>query len=77
MNVIPAGCLWLLMKIQRVMKMMKIEPENLAAHPKKWAWKKQKSLWKVISVRKTQCEVTSHRAMNLGTKFQTHEFGHL
>ena len=39
---ITAGCLWLLMKIQRVMKMMKIEPENLAGHPKKVGVKKAK-----------------------------------
>ena len=39
---ITAGCLWLLMKIQRVMKMMKIEPENLAGHPGKVG---VKTLW--------------------------------
>ena len=68
--------MWQLMKIQRVMKMMKIELEILACHPKKWVSEGQKSFQKVNSVRKTHSEVTSNSARKIKTKFQFHKFSH-
>ena len=48
LNMIPVGCLWLLMKIQRVMEMTKTELRNVAACPQK------------VSVKRTKITSESH-----------------
>ena len=52
--------MWWLKKIQRVMKMMKIEPENLAGQPQKVGVKRAKIFLEVISVKRKHSAIANH-----------------
>ena len=69
--------MWRLKKIQRVMKMTKIELENSVIHPEKVGVKRAIFFQKVIFVKKTLSEVASDSIRNMDTKFYIHKFAHL
>ena len=69
--------MWQVMKIQRKIGMMKIEPGNLTGRPEKVGVKRAKFCSESHFCKEKHSEVTRHSVTKIDTKFDIHKFAHL